>query len=40
MIGVGGLGISGILRTVVLAWDSSRESRPGSLFSITMPSGT
>ena len=37
MIGVGGLGITG---TVVLAWDSNREIRSGSFFSITMPSGT
>ena len=39
-IGVRGLGITGTLGIVALAWDSSRESKSDSLFSITIPSNT
>ena len=39
-IGVGGLGTTGTSRATVRAWDSSRESKFGSFFSITIHSGT
>lgn len=39
-IGVGGLGIIGTSGAAVPVWDSSRESRSGNLFSITISLGT